>query len=62
MKKVDGIKSDKSFIDKILYNKRSLIVVEIIVALAKDLTIIIVAEGVEEKEQYESLLNLKCDF
>ncbi|MGD1821647.1 MAG: EAL domain-containing protein [Pleomorphochaeta sp.] len=60
--KVDEIKIDKSFIDKININERSAIVIKNIITLAKQLNLKVVAEGVETKDQYESLLNLQCDF
>ena len=59
---VDEIKIDKSFIDKINVNNRSLIVVENIINLAKQLDLSVVAEGVETKEQYDKLLKLNCDI
>ncbi len=59
---VDEIKIDKSFIDKIDVNDRSLIVIENIINLAKQLNLSVVAEGVETKEQYDKLLKLNCDI
>jgi diguanylate cyclase (GGDEF)-like protein len=58
---IDGIKIDKSFIDKINESKKELTIVKNIVNLAEEIGIEVVAEGVEEKRQLESLIDINCN-
>ncbi len=59
----DIIKIDKSFIDSIKLNDiKSLMFLQNIVKLLKDLDIKVVAEGVESLEQLEYLKNIGCDI
>jgi len=52
---VDIIKIDKSFIDSIGMGDKNEFVIDTVVSLSKRLNAIIIAEGVETKEQYELL-------
>lgn len=56
----DVIKIDKYFIDKIYQEDMKIIIKKIISAVHKTNSIVI-AEGVEEKEQYEILKEIGCD-
>ena len=58
----DILKIDKSFIDKILENDTSRRYVKAIILLAHVLDFKVVAEGVEEEEQLETLKNSGCDY
>ncbi|SMC22575.1 diguanylate cyclase (GGDEF) domain-containing protein [Clostridium acidisoli DSM 12555] len=58
---IDGIKIDKSFIDKINESKKELTIVKNIINLAEEIGIEVVAEGVEEKRQLESLIDINCN-
>jgi len=52
---VKELKIDKSFIDNMLDNDSGLSIVETIINLAKNLNILVVAEGVETLQQFEIL-------
>lgn len=58
---VQEIKIDKSFIDKILDKGKGFNIVNTIISLGKSLDITVVAEGVEQKEQFELLTMLNAD-
>lgn len=58
---VDILKLDKTFFDNI-DNPRGDKVVEHVIALAKDLNMITVAEGIETVIQVDRLRNVKCDL
>lgn len=58
---VDTLKIDKSFVLKMLENKKNFKVINAIVALAKQLDISITAEGVETQEQMNLLFKFECD-
>ena len=55
---IDVLKIDKSFINKIGTSN----IVKYIINMAKDFNIKTVAEGVETKEQVETLKNMGCDI
>ncbi|HVM85697.1 MAG TPA: EAL domain-containing protein [Candidatus Binatia bacterium] len=59
---VDELKIDRSFIETMTNNPRSLAVVRAIVGLAKGLDLEVVAEGVETREQAEALRGLGCTY
>ena len=50
-----------SFIKDITSNHLDKVIVETIIALGKGLELSLVAEGVETKEQYHLLYEMKCD-
>ena len=52
---LDELKIDKSFIDHILDNERSVAVIQTIITLAKNFHLNVVAEGIETKEQLEAI-------
>lgn len=58
---IDGIKIDKSFIDKINESKKELTIIKNMVNLAEEIGIEVVAEGVEEKQQLEALKDINCN-
>jgi len=58
----DELKIDKIFIDNIAVNKQDEEIVNVIIKLSHSLDMIVVAEGVENKEQYELLKRLGCDY
>lgn len=58
--KLDKIKIDRSFIQNLSMEKETDVVVKTIIALAKNLKLAIVAEGVEKKEQISFLQNHHC--
>lgn len=59
---VDIIKLDMSFIRRIHENKTTFRMVELVVEMAKSLGVPVVAEGVENEEQYQLLREADCDF
>jgi EAL domain-containing protein (putative c-di-GMP-specific phosphodiesterase class I)/CheY-like chemotaxis protein len=56
------LKIDKSFVDNMLNDPNSLIIIESCVNLAKRLKLKIVVEGVENLKQWEILKRLGCDL
>lgn len=58
---VDVLKIDRFFLDEIMSTERGKIIVETSVRMAKQLGLIVVAEGVETKEQLEFLRGVNCD-
>jgi diguanylate cyclase (GGDEF)-like protein len=59
---IDNLKIDKSFIDDIPYDKSDCIMVNTIVAMARQMNLTVTAEGVETVEQKLFLQNLECDY
>jgi diguanylate cyclase len=57
----DKIKLDKSFTDELKTDQRSLAVVRAVLALAKSLSIPVLAEGIETQEQLDLLHLESCD-
>lgn len=57
---INCLKVDKSFIDQVEVNNKSLSMLKSIINLGYDLGMQIVAEGVETKDQYDILQGLKC--
>lgn len=60
--KVDIIKIDKSFIEGLGKIEESNEIVKMIILLAQNLKIDVLAEGIETKYQFEFLKNLKCQY
>lgn len=58
---VESVKIDKSFVDSILSDRRDAAVCKGIIAMAKEMGMKVVAEGVETREQFECLLRYGCD-
>lgn len=59
---IDSLKIDKSFIDGIVIEEKSEYIIDSIIELAHYLNLIVVAEGVETKEQYDYLKSTNCDL
>jgi len=59
---LDKLKIDKVFIDDIVTMKKRQNLVKSIVAMSKSLNLVVVAEGIETKEQLEILKTLGCDL
>ncbi len=59
---IDNIKIDKVFIDDMLTNINSKLIVESIIDLSHRLGCTVIAEGVETIEQYQLLKKLQCDY
>jgi EAL domain-containing protein (putative c-di-GMP-specific phosphodiesterase class I) len=57
---IDKLKIDKTFIDDIVKQKDN--ITETVVALAHKMGMKVVAEGVEQKEQFELLQEYACDM
>ncbi len=58
---IDKLKIDKSFIDGIVKNDSEQAIVKSVIDMAKSLGIETVAEGIEQKEQWEILKKYGCD-
>src|SRR5262245_16549572 len=59
---VDELKIDKSFVETMIIDHRSMAVVKAIVGLAEGLDLKVVAEGIETSEQAEALRPLGCSY
>lgn len=58
---VDKLKIDRSFIDKMCGDKRKQALVDSIISLGHSLGMEVIAEGVEEQEQQDELIEKCCD-
>ena len=58
---IDTLKIDKSFIDDICHNENDKYIANTIIALAHQMNIAVVAEGVESQDQLEILQDQLCD-
>ncbi len=59
---IDKLKIDQSFIRDIPANNDSITIVSAILAMAKEMNVITLAEGVETEEQYLFLKNKGCNY
>ena len=59
---IDQIKIDRSFVSEIGENSKSDLLIEVILKLAKDLNIKVVAEGIENETQLNFLINRECEY
>lgn len=59
---IDTLKIDRSFINKVDFDAEKIQIIRTIVALAWNLGMDVVAEGVETKKQMHQLKALRCDF
>jgi EAL domain-containing protein (putative c-di-GMP-specific phosphodiesterase class I) len=58
---IDTLKIDKSFIDGIATDSSTTIITRSVITMVKQLGVETVAEGVENKEQFEYLKQMNCD-
>src|SRR5690606_25018162 len=58
---IDSVKIDRSFVQAMIGSKQDMSVVATILALARTLSLRVVAEGVETEEQFRTLKALQCD-
>lgn len=58
---INTLKIDKSFVDGILKNRSDRSIIKAMIEIGHSLDITVIAEGVENKEQYEYLKILGCD-
>jgi diguanylate cyclase (GGDEF)-like protein len=58
----DKLKIDRSFVRRMIVDSESAILVRTIVSMAKNLGLVVVAEGVETAEQAQALHALQCDM
>lgn len=59
---IDVLKIDKSFVQELTYDTKSLLIMKAIIAMAHGMNLTVIAEGIETKEQMESLRALRCDM
>ena len=59
---IDTLKIDMSFISDLTTNIRTEVLIKSIIEMSHYLNLIVVAEGVEQKEQYTILNNHNCDL
>ncbi|MCW8878163.1 MAG: EAL domain-containing protein, partial [Kangiellaceae bacterium] len=59
---INILKIDKSFIHELPQNRHSATIVETIINMAHQLSIKVIAEGVESEAQLDFLKSLNCDF
>ena len=62
--KIDGLKLDRAFLQKVsdADNERRKMILEHIIAITKELGIYTVAEGIETKNDRETMKTLNCDY
>ncbi len=60
--KADFLKIDMLFLSESENEERSFKILKFIVTLAKTLKMTVISQGVEHKNQYDILHQLKCDF
>jgi diguanylate cyclase (GGDEF)-like protein len=58
----DALKVDQSFIRDVTVNPRHRAIVRTVIGFAKDLGLLLTAEGIETDEQRQLLLDLGCEF
>ncbi|MBN2042117.1 MAG: EAL domain-containing protein [Spirochaetes bacterium] len=59
---IDTLKIDKSFVESIPFDKKSIKIAKAIIDLAHNLGFKVVAEGIEKRDQLDFLENNECDF
>ncbi len=59
---IDILKVDRAFVKNMCTHSQDAAIAKTIVTLAKELSLKVIAEGVEEFEQIEFLENMHCDF
>lgn len=58
---VESVKIDRSFVDNLITNRKDAAVCKGIIAMASELGMTVVAEGVESREQFEQLKTYGCN-
>ncbi len=58
---IDELKLDKSFINQIAVDSTSQNIISTIIRLAKIIGLVVVAEGVEDREQFNLLKGMDCN-
>ncbi|WP_299979398.1 EAL domain-containing protein [uncultured Pseudoteredinibacter sp.] len=59
---IDMLKIDRSFVSDVHLNQQAATIVSTIIGMAKNLGLETIAEGVEEKEEFDHLLRDGCDY
>lgn len=59
---VNNLKIDKSFVEKMITDNKSKSIVRSLLQMAKDLNLTVIAEGVENQEEWEILRKFGCTF
>ena len=59
---IDTLKIDRAFIRNLHESKKDYTFVKTIIAMAHSLGMDVVAEGVENEEQFQLLKNMKCEI
>jgi EAL domain-containing protein (putative c-di-GMP-specific phosphodiesterase class I) len=59
---INHLKIDRSFVMRIGKNGKNIEIIRAIIALAKSLGMLTIAEGVETQEQLDQIRELECDF
>jgi EAL domain-containing protein (putative c-di-GMP-specific phosphodiesterase class I) len=58
---LDCLKIDQSFVKNITTNKNDRVIISAIINMAHSLSLNVIAEGVEDKEQYQLIKDAGCD-
>ncbi|MDZ4307055.1 GGDEF domain-containing phosphodiesterase [Allopontixanthobacter sp.] len=58
----DEIKIDRQFVSRMTTSRRARAIVANVIRLAKDAGVVVVAEGIEDRESYELLRAMGCDI
>ncbi|MCP4898349.1 MAG: EAL domain-containing protein [bacterium] len=59
---LDALKIDRSFVREVLNSKEDTEIVRAIIGLAHNLGLLVIAEGIETREQHDRLAAMGCDF
>lgn len=59
---IDVVKIDRFFIKDILVSRKDAAIVKAIISMAHSMEMKVIAEGIEEHEQYEVLKKMGCDY
>nr|WP_221914634.1 EAL domain-containing protein [Klebsiella aerogenes] len=59
---IHSVKIDTSFVKRVLDKKSSLPIIQFMIKMSKEYNILVVAEGVDNKNQLDAIMPLGCDF